>query len=286
MAESNTENIHASTSFDQNVESGLLSLSQSIPVKDAAEILNFYDFNEILGQGSFGTVIKAKSKVDRSVRAIKIIQMSAAAVREALVLQQLSPHPQIISLYEVYANTELIFLVQEFCEIQLLDLIPYLKSAQVRDIGIQLLKALDYLQSKEIVHRDIKPENIMIKAEGGNLSVKLIDFGLAVSEHSRKPLISAAGTSYYIAPEVIKNEYGSEADIWSVGIVLAFMLNKELPFRGVTSRQIYEEIVKFDPKSLQFSPNAPIQLQKAVKSMLQPEPRFRAKPSELLAAVV
>ena len=69
----------------------------------------------------------------------------------------------------------------------------------------QLLQAINHCHAQNIVHRDIKPDNIMITA---NDTVRLIDFGLAVSSPNKKGLHEIAGTPYYMAPEVIQGAYG------------------------------------------------------------------------------
>ena len=79
---------------------------------------------------------------------------------------------------------------------------------------------------QNIIHRDIKPENIMITDQG---KVKLIDFGLAIASR-KKYLTNMAGTPDYMAPGVIKGQYQSKADIWSLGVVLYMLVSGYLPF--------------------------------------------------------
>ena len=82
----------------------------------------------------------------------------------------------------------------------------------------QLLLALHHCHSSGITHRDIKLENIMITEDN---VMKLIDFGLSKNATQSELMDSMAGTPYYMAPEVLKDEsYNSSVDIWSLGVVL------------------------------------------------------------------
>ena len=79
-----------------------------------------------------------------------------------------------------------------------------------------LLKALTHCHQANIIHRDIKPENIMFSEDG---TIKLIDFGFAI-QNAKKSELDIAGTPYYIAPEVLDENYGRECDIWSLGVCI------------------------------------------------------------------
>jgi len=83
------------------------------------------------------------------------------------------------------------------------------------------------MHSNEIVHRDLKPENVMlvnniddINKSGKKIHVKIIDFGMAAKFHTNKMLTKMLGTSYYVAPEVLLQNYSYKCDIWSCGVIL------------------------------------------------------------------
>ena len=99
---------------------------------------------------------------------------------------------------------------------------------QVIRIGEDICSALAYCEKRNVLHRDIKPQNIFVAPDG---TCKLGDFGIAkVAEHTTSG--TKAGTFKYMAPEVYNNQpYGTKADIYSLGLVLYWLLNeRRLPF--------------------------------------------------------
>lgn len=113
----------------------------------------------------------------------------------------------------------------------------------VIQLGIDMCKALELCRELNIVHRDIKPDNIFVSPVG---NFKLGDFGVARTIEKTMAGLSKKGTYSYMAPEIYNgSEYGFEADIYSLGIVLYKLLNNNRdPFLPV-----YPEPVKYSDKT-------------------------------------
>ena len=104
------------------------------------------------------------------------------------------------------------------------------KQSDVIKLGIDMCKALEICQKYKIIHRDIKPSNIFVSDSG---DFKLGDFGVARTLEKTSSGLSKKGTYTYMAPEIFKGEeYGSNVDIYSLGIVMYRLCNNNLePFR-------------------------------------------------------
>ncbi len=104
-----------------------------------------------------------------------------------------------------------------------------LTESEVAKIGIDICSALEVCEKKKVIHRDIKPANIFVNEFG---DYKLGDFGIARQMQSMTTELSRKGTGSYMAPEVERGEsYNATVDLYSLGLVLYFLLNKKrLPF--------------------------------------------------------
>jgi cyclin-dependent kinase-like len=96
----------------------------------------------------------------------------------------------------------------------------------------QLLKAIHFCHSQNIIHRDIKPENILLSKDG---VLKLCDFGFARSWSMGLKLSPYVSTRWYRAPELLVGDvcYGPGVDIWSVGCMFVEMLTGIPIFPGI-----------------------------------------------------
>lgn len=124
--------------------------------------------------------------------------------------------------WKVYIRMELLTPLENVLRSQMLS------TEQILKLGTDICRALALCEKKNIVHRDVKPANIMVSEYG---DYKLGDFGIAKTmDHTTNA--TSIGTEKYMAPEVIRREkYGKEADIYSLGLVLYWLLNnRRMPF--------------------------------------------------------
>lgn len=92
-----------------------------------------------------------------------------------------------------------------------------------------------------MVHRDLKPENIIY--DESDKSLKIIDFGTSVEYNIEKDALKQVhGSSYYIAPEVLKRNYDERCDVWSVGVLMFILLSGSPPFDGEDNQEILHSI--------------------------------------------
>ena len=217
--------------------------SKTIPISKE------YTLGKTLGSGAFGTVRLAVHKATKQTRAVKVLKKSNQDInllmREVEILSKLS-HPNIMQIYEVFQDQSSFYIVSEYCKGgELFDILSQKGSLSEKDtahIMKQVLSAISYSHKNNIVHRDLKPENILLDDNSKDLFIKIIDWGCAMSFSSDKKMHEADGTAYYIAPEVLREEYDEKCDVWSCGVILYIMLCGYPPFNGATDDEIFEKV--------------------------------------------
>jgi calcium-dependent protein kinase len=113
------------------------------------------------------------------------------------------------------------------------------------DVMRQILSAVLYCHKRGIVHRDLKPQNILISSQSSTkLAIKIIDFGTAGWFSPNTKMIQTMGSSYYIAPEVLDQNYDEKCDVWSSGVILYLLLSGVPPFKGRNDEQILQAVKK------------------------------------------
>src|SRR5881409_4361040 len=215
-----------------------------------------YEIVEELGRGGMAIVFKAKEKqLDREV-AIKVLPFSLAFdkefverfQREARTAAKLE-HPSIIPIYRVGKSGRVIYFVMKFLRGKPLSSVLAARStlppAEIRQILIQVARALSYAHKSGIVHRDIKPDNIMFDEHG--LAV-VTDFGIAKAATGGKLTGTgmSIGTPHYMSPEQARAQaLDGRSDIYSLGVVAYQCLTGSVPFDGEDSFSIgYKHIME------------------------------------------
>ena len=218
-----------------------------------------YEILEELGRGGMAIVFKAREKqLERDV-AIKVLPFSLAFdkefverfQREARTSAKLE-HPSIIPIYRVGKSGRVIYFVMKFLRGKPLSSVlaarGTLPPAEIRQILVQVARALAYAHKSGIVHRDIKPDNIMFDEHG--LAV-VTDFGIAKAASGGKLTGTgmSIGTPHYMSPEQARAQtLDGRSDIYSLGVVAYQSLTGRVPFDGEDSFSIgYKHIMEEIP---------------------------------------
>nr|AZL94365.1 peroxiredoxin 1 [Nephromyces sp. MMRI] len=222
-------------------------------------VLRKYELIQKLGQGAYGIVWKASDRRNGEIVALKKIfdafQNSTDAqrtFREIMFLQELNGHQNIVKLMNVLKaeNDTDIYLIFDHMDTDLHAVIraKLLEEIHMKYIIFQLLRAIKYMHSGELLHRDMKPSNILLNSE---CHVKVADFGLArslaKSEHgvNQSVLTDYVATRWYRAPEILmgSSQYTKGVDMWSLGCILGELLSGRPIFPGNSTMNQLELIM-------------------------------------------
>lgn len=222
-------------------------------------ILSRYQVLGYLSSGTYGRVYKAKEvgtsndtnsrvyaikkfKTDRGGDAHMHRGISQSAIREIALNRELR-HENIVWLREVMLEHRSIFLVFEYVEHDMLQIIHYhlsvlrkpLDGVMIKSLIWQLLRGIQYLHENWIMHRDLKPANILMTSQG---VVKIGDLGLA--RIYSDPMVSLYSTDmvvvtiWYRAPELLlgARHYTDGIDMWAIGCIWGELLALRPMFKG------------------------------------------------------
>ncbi|XP_075055099.1 serine/threonine-protein kinase DCLK1 isoform X2 [Mixophyes fleayi] len=227
------------SSMDENdiLAEDILDEGFQVPVSIAER----YKVGRTIGDGNFAIVKECIERSTGREYALKIINKSKCRGKEHMIQNEVSilrrvKHPNIVLLIEEMDMPSELYLVMELVKGgDLFDAITSTNKYTERDANgmlYNLMSAIKYLHSLNIVHRDIKPENLLVyEHQDGSKSLKLGDFGLATMVDG--PLYTVCGTPTYVAPEIIaETGYGLKVDIWAAGVITYILLCGFPPFRG------------------------------------------------------
>ncbi|KAK9692336.1 hypothetical protein RND81_09G257300 [Saponaria officinalis] len=252
------------------------------------DILAHYELGRELGRGEFGITYLATELSSGEKYACKSIlkKKLRTAVdvedvrREVDIMKHLPKHCNVVTLKDAYEDDDAVHIVMELCEGgELFDRIVARGHYTERAAALvtkTIVEVVQMCHRQGVMHRDLKPENFLFANKKENSPLKAIDFGLSVFFTPGERFSEIVGSPYYMAPEVLKRNYGPEVDVWSAGVILYILLCGVPPFWAETEQGVAQAIIrsvvdfKRDPWP-RVSDNA----KDLVKKMLDPDPKKR-----------
>ncbi|KAL4567652.1 hypothetical protein LXL04_023241 [Taraxacum kok-saghyz] len=254
-----------------------------------------YNLGRELGRGEFGTtylctdletgerfacksILKKKLRTSIDVEDVR---------REVEIMKHLPKHDNIVTLKDSYEDENAVHIVMELCEGgELFDRIVarghYTERAAAA-IMKTIVEVVQICHTHGVMHRDLKPENFLFANKKETAALKTIDFGLSIFFKPGEVFKEIVGSPWYMAPEVLKRNYGPEIDVWSAGVILYILLCGVPPFWAETEQGVAQAIIKsvYDFKRDPW-PKVSDNAKDLVKKMLDPDPKSRFTAQQVL----
>ncbi|KAF3326121.1 CDPK-related kinase 7-like isoform X2 [Carex littledalei] len=258
-----------------------------------------YELGDEVGRGHFGYTCAAKGKKGEmkgeevAVKVIPKTKMTTAISiedvrREVRILSALTGHKNLVQFYDAFEDEDNVYIVMELCKGgELLDRIlsrgGKYSEEDAKMVLAQILSVVSFCHLQGVVHRDLKPENFLFSSREEDATLKVIDFGLSDFVKPDERLNDIVGSAYYVAPEVLHRAYGTEADMWSVGVIAYILLCGSRPFWARTESGIFRAVLKAEPSFDEAPwPSLSTEAKDFVKKLLNKDYRKRMTAAQAL----
>lgn len=256
-----------------------------------------YELLEELGRGGMGVVYKARQVKLNRIVAVKMILSGRMASEEeiqrfyseARAVAKLR-HPNIVSIYDVKEDEGHHYYSMDFIEGRTLEDVARetnLSEQQIARYVNLIAEAVEYAHQNGILHRDLKPANVLIDADD---EPHVTDFGLAKQLDDESGLTISGtilGTPSFMSPEQASgrnDELGPTSDVYALGAVLYFLLTGHPPFRGRTSAETIQMVIRDEPHSVRsYNPRISRPLVTICEKCLRKDPKDRYQTAQELA---
>ncbi|CAM4577573.1 RAC-beta serine/threonine-protein kinase [Siphateles boraxobius] len=268
--------------FGSPGDNSLEGMEAAIAKSRTKVTMSDFDYLKLLGKGTFGKVILVREKATGMYYAMKILRKEviiakdevAHTITESRVLQN-TRHPFLTTLKYAFQTRDRLCFVMEYANGG--ELFFHLSRERVftedraRFYGAEIVSALEYLHSKDVVYRDLKLENLMLDKDG---HIKITDFGLCKEGITNEATMKTfCGTPEYLAPEVLEdNDYGRAVDWWGLGVVMYEMMCGRLPFYNQDHERLFELILM---EEIRFPRNLSPEAKALLAGLLKKDPKQR-----------
>ena len=207
-----------------------------------------------IGYGAYSKVYKDQNIETREYFAMKEIEKEKFEGLENKLLNEVEIMKKIniensVLINEVINNKEYLYIIMDLCEYDLENYIKRRKKPisinEIKEVLNQLNNVFKIMNEKKIIHRDLKPSNILISLDRlDKCLIKLSDYGSSKFNNFINNITNTINCiPITMAPEILKGEnYSFKSDIWSLGIIIYFMLNKEYPYNGQNELLLFNDI--------------------------------------------
>ncbi|KAM6911366.1 RAC-beta serine/threonine-protein kinase-like isoform 2-T3 [Lycodopsis pacificus] len=246
--------------FGSPSESSLEEMEVSMSKNRSKVTMSDFEYLKLLGKGTFGKVILVKERSTGVHYAMKILRKEVIIAKTLKYAFQ--THDRLCFVMEYANGGELFFHLSRervFTE------------DRARFYGAEIVSALEYLHSRDVVYRDLKLENLMLDKDG---HIKITDFGLCKEGITPDATMKTfCGTPEYLAPEVLEdNDYGRAVDWWGLGVVMYEMMCGRLPFYNQDHERLFELILM---EEIRFPRNLSPEAKSLLAGLLKKDPKQR-----------
>ena len=233
--------------------------TKDFPIVINSIIAGKYQILQYLGSAAFSKAIECLDIITQQRVCMKVIENNKdyfdQSIDEIKLLRFINHNADVeekhvLKFYDFFYHKEHLFIITELLKENLYEFgkfnrenekDPYFTVGRLQKVTKQVLIALDYIHSLNLIHCDLKPENILMK-DYENVEVKVIDFGSSCFIHDH--LSSYVQSRSYRAPEVIIGcKYDYKVDMWSLGCILAEMWTGNVLFQNDTVQGLLARVI-------------------------------------------